>query len=55
MFELSILQLAGIVCGSLGVGGFIGIRIYRRWLEEETVDLDAIQADGLINFLHKKS
>jgi hypothetical protein len=49
MFELSILQLAGIVLASAGAGGFVGIRVYRRWLDEEIVDLDAIQADSLIS------
>ena len=53
MFELSILGLAAVVLGSAMAGGFIGIRFYRRWHEEELVDLDAIQADMLMNLNRK--
>jgi hypothetical protein len=49
MFELSLLGLAGIVLGSAAAGGFIGIRLYRRWHEDEIVDLDAIHAEILVN------
>jgi hypothetical protein len=54
MLEFSILGLAGVVLSAAGAGGFIGILIYRRWLDEEIVDLDAIQADRLIGLLQKK-
>ena len=53
MFEFSILGLAGIVLASAAAGGFIAIQVYRRWLDEEVVDADAIHAESLMKALHR--
>ncbi|BCJ90832.1 hypothetical protein IZ6_15670 [Terrihabitans soli] len=49
MFELSLFELTGIVLGSVGAGGFVGVQFYRCWLDQEVVDLDAIEADRAMN------
>lgn len=53
MLELSILELAAVVLGSAGAGGYLSVQIYKRWLDEETVDLDAIAADKLLKKDHR--